>query len=113
MSDDINTMVIRTSLRNMFEKGYVDITAIQKCLKLAGITPIGRELEQLGALHCVSFKDMDRGLVEIVPGMVATLFDGLTLNVSEFMAKTAAPVEREINPRPAEKHGFLRLLGVR
>lgn len=113
---DINQMVIRTSLRDMFSKGYISISTIKDCLKLAKITPVGPTLDQLSVLHCVSFRDMDRELAEMIPQMVASLFDGMQISVDDLFAKPApkaVPAEViDITPVP-EKRGLLRLLGVK
>jgi hypothetical protein len=112
---DINQMVIRSGLRDMFNKGYLSISTIKECLKLAKITPVGSTLDQLSVLHCVHFKDMDRELAEQIPAMVAGLFDGMQPSVDDLFAKPA-PAKRteviDITPVP-EKRGLLRLLGVK
>lgn len=111
---NINQMVVRTALRNMFNKGYVDITTIKECLKLCGITPIGPALAQLSALHCVHFKDMDRPLAEAIPEMVAGLFEGMTLSVDDLFEKAAQMPERIIDITPPSKgRTFLQLIGMK
>jgi hypothetical protein len=113
---DINQMVIRASMRNMFIKGYLDICAIKECLKLANITPHGQTMGQLQALHCVHFKDMDRELAEMMPEMVVNLFDGMHLSVDDLFAKPV-PARRaeviDITPPAPEKRGFLQMIGVK
>lgn len=114
MSQDINQMVIRTALRAMFNKGYVDITAIKECLKLANITSIGPVMGQLQALHCVHFKDMDRPLAEEIPSMVAGLFDGVELQVNDLFEKKDRLDDQIIDVTPAPKgRSFLRLIGMK
>lgn len=111
---DINQMVIRTALRNMFNKGYVNVSTIDECLKLASITPLGETNGQLRALHCVHFKDMDRLLAEAVPSMVAELFEGITLSVDELFDKPQVNEARTVDINPAPKgNAFLRLIGVK
>ena len=111
--DNVNQMVIRTSLRNMFARGLVDICAIDKCLKLSGITPIGATYQQLHALHCIYFKDMDRDLAAMVPNMVAELFDGLQLSAGDIFDKDPTKGSRTVDITPAPKgNAFLRLIGV-
>lgn len=114
---DINQMVIRTSMRNMFIKGYLDICAIKECLKLANVTPHGQTMGQLQALHCVHFKDMDRELAEMMPQMVASLFDGMQLSVDDLFQKPKRTAQViDVTPAPdkqPERRGFLKLLGVK
>ena len=112
--NNINQMVIRTALRNMFNKGYINVSTIDECLKLSGITPLGETRSQLRALHCVEFKDMDRQLAEAVPGMVAELFEGITLSIDEIFDKPQATDTHSVDITPVPKgNAFLRLIGMK
>lgn len=112
--DNVNQMVIRTALRNMFTRGLVDICAIDKCLKLSSITPIGVTYSQLYALHCIYFKDMDRDLAAMVPNMVAELFEGLKLSADDIFERAPAKDDRTVDITPTSKgKTFLQLIGVK
>lgn len=78
--DELTKMVIATSMRNMFEKGWFSISDVDQCLKLAGIVAVGREYELLRGLHCVHFNKMPRELAEKVPTLLSACFNGLRID---------------------------------
>jgi hypothetical protein len=115
--DKITELTIRSSLRSMFAKGWVDICAIKECVKLAGVTPVGSTMDHLHALHCVHFKDMDRELAEAIPGMVGALFEGVTLTVNDLFKPQRQLAQTELDITPPAQHpgrrNVLQLLGIK
>lgn len=103
--DDTKRLVIGTAMQAMFKKGWVDITAIRKCLEIASIVAPAEPLRNLEALHCVHFSDMPPELVQRIPGMLQECFRGLDLN----SLVPPAPIPEPSKPdRP--RHGWLKLL---
>lgn len=82
-------LVVGTALRNMVEKGWVDICCIKECIKLAGVIPNGQALAELSALHCLHYKDMPPELVKEIPGMINDCFNGP--KVMDFIPLTTPP----------------------
>ncbi len=103
--DKLTQLTINASLRNMFDKGWVDICAIKECLKLAGITPMGRGFELLNALHCVHINKMERELAEAIPTLLEEAFNGVRFDMA--LVRLA-----DVAPAPAAKPGFLARIGV-
>lgn len=101
--DETTKLVIATSMRSMLAKGWLSISTIDECLKLAGIIPVGGAYRQLHALHCIHFDQMPRELAEKIPVLINQTFDGL--NIEDLM-RAATPA--------LEHHGgkaLQRLLG--
>lgn len=88
--DEIMKMVIATAIRKMFQNGWLSISDIDQCLKLAGVIPMGRAYEILRTLHCVHFKDMPRELAEKIPALLTECFAGL--NIDDLM-KACEPAQ--------------------
>lgn len=77
--DETTRLVVGTSLRNMIQKGWINISTIEECLKLAGVIPRAEPMAMLRALHCVNFKDMPAELQERVPGLLRDVFNGFDI----------------------------------
>lgn len=92
--NDIEKMVIATAMRKMFEKGWVDICAIDQCLRVAGVIPPKRARELLSTLHCVNFGDMPRELVDRLPGLLTECFNGLKI---DDLMRACEPAQRLLN----------------
>lgn len=75
--DETTRLVVGTAMRAMIQKGWINISAIQDCLKLSGIIPHAGSLSLLQALHCVHFTDMPDELRERIPGMLRDVFSGM------------------------------------
>lgn len=103
--DDTKRLVIGTAMQAMFKKGWVDITAIRKCLDIAGIVAPAEPMRNLEALHCVKFSDMPPELVKRIPGMLQECFRGVDLDALMTPPAISEP------PTPArQRHGWLKLL---
>ena len=77
--DETTRLVIATAMRRMFESEWLDITCIDRCLKLARMHPPTRAHELLRALHCVKYSDMPRELAERLPGLISECFRGMPI----------------------------------
>jgi len=60
----------------MWEDSHFDICTINKCLKIANLKPVGKLYNQLSALHCVDYSEMDTAMLKEIQDMVRELFDG-------------------------------------
>ena len=112
--NDLDKMVITAAMRKMFNDGYVQISSIDKCLKLASIIPDRACHERLSALHCVSFKDMSPELAEMIPAMIVNLFSGLEMKMTDIFLPVQPKIERVVTPNPAPPpQGLLKMLGLK
>jgi hypothetical protein len=119
--DDTTQLIVLTALRKMMMQGWVSICDIDKCLKLAGITPIGPAYNQLHALHCVSFKDMPVELARQVPGLIADVFDGLAVafdaSIGRDVSRALTVAQQSMHEEqpqhdPPVNRSFLRRIGL-
>lgn len=74
VSEETKLLTVRTALKNMYEKGYVNICCINKCIELMGVVPPREEYEMLSTLHCVDFKSMDKTLRTKVLNSIMVVF---------------------------------------
>jgi hypothetical protein len=93
MMDETTKMAISASIRAMFDRGWVSISDIDQCLKVANIIPPRRPHELLRTLHCVKLADMPRELAEKVPVLLAECFNGL--DVDELL-RACTPAGRQL-----------------
>jgi len=77
--DETTRLVVGTAMREMIQKGWVNICTIEKCIALSGIIPRAQPLALLHALHCVNFKDMPSELQERVPALLRDVFNGFDI----------------------------------
>ncbi|WP_454752197.1 hypothetical protein [Cupriavidus necator] len=112
---DLEQKAIEAALRKMFAQGHFSICTIDTCLKLLGIPQGGKSYQLLHTLHCVSYADMDRDLAQAIPGLIADLFQGVTLDVAGLARGRETPATKaEFNDlSPAPRRGILQLLGGR
>ena len=67
--------IVKTALLNMFQnKGWMDITTIDKCLTVAEIVPEKEKYDMLNALHCIHWTAMDKETREWCVRTTAELF---------------------------------------
>ena len=67
MLDEIQTLAVSAALGKMMQSGWMDITCIDKILKMTGGIPDRKDYEILHILHCVHFCDMDPTLRRGLP----------------------------------------------
>lgn len=65
--NEIQRMAVETAMRNMLNKGYVDICAIRKVLEMTGGIPNKEDYQILELLHCVNFKEINPELLRGLP----------------------------------------------
>lgn len=80
--NDLTKEVVITALRHMFEKGWLDICTIDKCLKLTGAIPDKRDYEILSALHCIHWSEMSQGLRQEVYDKTIAMISGTGFDLS-------------------------------
>ena len=65
-----------TALQNMFESsGFFSICTIDKVLKLTGCIPDQKDYQALSLLHCVSWRDMDAEMRNMVMLKTMQMFE--------------------------------------
>ena len=74
--DELKVMVATTALKDMINKGYVNICTIDTINKVTGNFPTREDYELLHALHCIKFGDMptelQRGLPLLIQRVLGT-----------------------------------------
>lgn len=53
---------VKTSLRKMYEDGYISICVIDKCIRLMQIVPPKDDYDLLSTLHCVHLNQMSTSM---------------------------------------------------
>lgn len=91
--NEITRLVVGTAMRDMFQKGYVNICTVRECLKLAGILPVGSAYDLLNTLHCVHFKDMPAELTAQIPGLLTDVFNGIRI---DDLVKACEPSQKQL-----------------
>lgn len=101
MTDETKKLVVGTAMRDMFQKGWLNICTIDKCLEISGLLRGGDDYRLLGALHCINFKDMPPELFQRIPNMLKVVFSGLS--VDDLMQACLPPAKQS-------KMGFMAKL---
>lgn len=80
---DIDKEIIKTALKNMFDKGWFDICAFDNCVRIACVYPSPELRERLHALHCVHFNAMPQPVREWVLASILDVFNLPPFNVAQ------------------------------
>ena len=85
--DEFQREAVIIALRHMFEKGWLDICAIDQCLKIAGSIPRAKDYEALRVLHCVDWGEMNPDFRREVYSRILNLFknEGFDLSVLDMI----------------------------
>lgn len=65
--NDLQRMAAETAMKNMIQKGWIDICAVKKILEMTGGIPPKEDMQVLELLHCVDFKDLPPELLRGLP----------------------------------------------
>jgi len=95
--NETTRLVLGTSMRDMFAKGYLNICTVDKCMEIAGMVRGGPTYKLLAALHCINFKDMPPELQSKITAMIGELFDGLS--VDQLMQAVEPPAKSKLLTR--------------
>lgn len=82
-----------TSIYQMNQKGWFDITVIQGILSLTGGVPERKDMEALRLLHCVHFMDMPQSLRMQLPGMMKKVMESPSMEINITFAPLTRPVQ--------------------
>jgi hypothetical protein len=85
---DTKLLAAQTAVRNMMQRGHVNICCIRDVCRLLSVVPQGDAYDILNTLHCVDFKDMPRELQERMPELLKEVFGGLQLEPITIEAET-------------------------
>lgn len=75
-------------LRDMIEKGWVNICCIDEILKATGTVPDAEAYQTLRLLHCVDFKKMAPSLQQQIPDLLKKCFGGIRISADEILRPT-------------------------
>lgn len=62
---------VSDALRQMYAKGWLDISVIAECCELLGIPTHTRAYKALHLLHCMDFSDMSEETLRQVPDLLS------------------------------------------
>ena len=83
MKKETKRRVVAIALKDMFDKGRLDICCIRECLKIAKIPEGGDDFDTLHALHMVKFAKMPLDVREEITDTIIGLFAQTPMEVEE------------------------------
>lgn len=92
--NDLQRLAAEAALRKMFNRGWIDISAIDEILKMTSTVPDRAAHSTLRLLHCVDFKDMDPALQRQLPELVRACLNGVTIDI-EFALRAPALLQAQ------------------
>ena len=72
----------RIALKEMMEKGRVDICLIDHILKMTGGVPEHADYDSLRLLHCVDFKNYSQTMRMELPGLLRRVLESPSMEVN-------------------------------
>jgi hypothetical protein len=108
MTDNLQQLAIATALKNMVEKGRVDICCIREINAMTGRVPDKKAFDTLHLLHCVSFSDMPPDLVKQIGTLIRDAIGGELLDL-EVVNQVMNPPRAPVGPASTAARGLLRL----
>ena len=65
--NDLQTMAAETAMKDMIQRGRIDICSIRKILEMTGGIPPKEDMQVLELLHCIDFKELQPELLRGLP----------------------------------------------
>lgn len=107
--NDFEREAVRVAMTRMFRSdGWLDICAIDECLKLARVAPPSREYQALRVLHCVHWRDMAPEMRRAVAERVAAMFAEPPFDVAAMF--DPPPVEAVVSANEPMRRRWFALL---